>query len=426
MNAVASTFPVLGIPPMPITTTMNAVGVGGVVAVAGAGTYHSHNPLPQSINYEQLYLLLSEYSSRHSGSVTIPTSHPTSFRIADILSSLGVERVLDARWNAQLDRVSRRQQQQQHQQHGEVVATTAAAAAAAQYTQYGYGGGGGGSLVNDNCNGTNNYEEEYDTTTTDWFHEQRRQYHCYQHNLPNSLTSTRYHQLQTTLPQYFPNSNNPSTSTTMRNIIINTTNYSISSNTTTNNNNTNNSATEASSSSSTPHSTIVLGTKWEARLHELIHYQSQHGHTNVPLDHPSLLGIWVKNQRDTYHYDPSSMSPARIAALDSIQFDWNIWGHQRLQVHQDAWDAMYNKLVEYMKKHGHGNVSQHAGKRKNRQCVVGGGEDDDGVGSEGDGGGGVREGDEDLEEEERLGKWIKNQLSTCETSSVGIFVASSL
>lgn len=110
------------------------------------------------------------------------------------------------------------------------------------------------------------------------------------------------------------------------------------------------------------------------------------------------------------------MSPARIAALDSIQFDWNIWGHQRLQVHQDAWDAMYNKLVEYMKKHGHGNVSQHAGKRKNRQCVVGGGEDD---------GGGVREGDEELEEEERLGKWIKNQLSTCETSIVGIFVASS-
>lgn len=59
---------------------------------------------------------------------------------------------------------------------------------------------------------------------------------------------------------------------------------------------------------------------------------------------------------------------------------------------QDAWDAMYNKLVEYMKKHGHGNVSQHAGKKKK--------------------GGGEGDGDEDLEEEERLGKWIKNQLSS--------------
>lgn len=63
---------------------------------------------------------------------------------------------------------------------------------------------------------------------------------------------------------------------------------------------------------------------------------------------------------------------------------------------------MYNKLVEYVKKHGHGNVSQHAGKRKGKNGAGGG------AGGEGGDGGD----DEDLEEEERLGKWIKNQLST--------------
>ena len=62
---------------------------------------------------------------------------------------------------------------------------------------------------------------------------------------------------------------------------------------------------------------------------------------------------------------------------------------------------MYNKLVEYVKKHGHGNVSQHAGKRKGKN----------GAGGAGGEGGGADGNDEDLEEEERLGKWIKNQLS---------------
>lgn len=95
------------------------------------------------------------------------------------------------------------------------------------------------------------------------------------------------------------------------------------------------------------------------------------------------------------------MPPSRIAALDAINFDWNKWGHQRLQGRKDAWESMYNKLVEYVKKHGHGNVSQHAGKRKGKN----------GAGGAGGEGGGDDGNDEDLEEEERLGKWIKNQLS---------------
>ncbi len=36
---------------------------------------------------------------------------------------------------------------------------------------------------------------------------------------------------------------------------------------------------------------------------------------------PSLLGIWVMNQCDTYHYECDSMPPSHIAALDFINFD---------------------------------------------------------------------------------------------------------
>ena len=362
---------------------------------------HSHHdpqsqfssPLPQSIDYAQLYSLLSEYSAHNSGSLIIPTSHPTSHRIADVLLSTCVDRVIDARWNALLNKVVALRQQCGLEATAIITTTTT--------TQY-------ANPSSDHSSDVNGYDEEYDipyTLLTNWFHEQRAQYHRYQQDLPNSLSSNQVQQLQTMLPQFFPSKKSISTSSSTG---TNDNNYC--SRTISNHNNiANTNATElAIASASSLHHSINNGTKWEARLHELIHYRSLHGHTNVPLDHPTLLGIWVKNQRDTYHYEPSSMPSSRIAALDAIQFDWNRWGHQRLRVRQDAWDAMYNKLVEYMKKHGHGNVSQHAGKKRKRKrtkketTTTSGGVEDE-----------CCAGDEDnLEEEERLGKWIKNQLSS--------------
>ena len=113
---------------------------------------------------------------------------------------------------------------------------------------------------------------------------------------------------------------------------------------------------------------------WEARLDELRSYRATHGDTDVPIDYPGL-GLWVSNQRDAYHYERETFPPDRVMKLESLGFNWNRWGRKRLKGREEAWDTQFAKLVEFMEVHGHSNISQH---------------------------------DKD---NERLGKWIKNQLS---------------
>jgi len=112
--------------------------------------------------------------------------------------------------------------------------------------------------------------------------------------------------------------------------------------------------------------------RWEKRLEELRLFKERHGHCDVPLDHPHL-GVWVLNQRDAYHYERESMPRDRIDALEGLGFNWNRWGRNRLKIREDAWEAQFTKLLEFIKVHGHSNISQHD------------------------------------KENERLGKWIKNQ-----------------
>ncbi|KAL7540742.1 hypothetical protein ACHAXR_010356 [Thalassiosira sp. AJA248-18] len=111
---------------------------------------------------------------------------------------------------------------------------------------------------------------------------------------------------------------------------------------------------------------------WEKRLEDLKLYKAQNGHCDVPLEYPKL-GVWVLNQRDTYHFEGGKMPQDRVDALEAMGFNWNRWGRNRLKVREDAWDVQFNKLLEYIKEHGHSNISQHD------------------------------------KENERLGKWIKNQ-----------------
>ena len=125
---------------------------------------------------------------------------------------------------------------------------------------------------------------------------------------------------------------------------------------------------------------------WETRLDELRSYRAEHGDTDVPIDYPGL-GLWVLNQRDAYHYERDAFPPDRIDKLEVLGFNWNRWGRKRLKVREEAWDTQYAKLVEFMDVHGHSNISQH---------------------------------DKD---NERLGKWIKNQLSFFYFSFVVVCVA---
>ena len=113
---------------------------------------------------------------------------------------------------------------------------------------------------------------------------------------------------------------------------------------------------------------------WEGRLDELRAYRAQHGDCDVPIAYPGL-GLWVLNQRDAYHFERDVYPQDRIDKLEALGFNWNRWGRNRLKVREEAWDTQFAKLVEFMEVHGHSNISQH---------------------------------DKD---NERLGKWIKNQLS---------------
>lgn len=117
----------------------------------------------------------------------------------------------------------------------------------------------------------------------------------------------------------------------------------------------------------------IASNLWEKRLVELRQYKATHGHTDVPLDHPGLLGVWVLNQRDNYYFSKGNYPKERIDALEELGFNWNRWGRNRIKARKDAWDEQFNKLVEYIQEHGHSNISQHD------------------------------------KEHERLGKWIKNQ-----------------
>ena len=46
------------------------------------------------------------------------------------------------------------------------------------------------------------------------------------------------------------------------------------------------------------------------------------------------------------------MDAERIASLEELGFNWNRWGRNRLKIREDAWDAQFGTLLEFMKLHG--------------------------------------------------------------------------
>jgi len=140
------------------------------------------------------------------------------------------------------------------------------------------------------------------STLGTWADEQRNQYRAYEQKLPNTLTVERYEKLK---------------------------NIGITIN------------------------------RWEKRLVELKAYRLEHGHCDVPIDHPSGLGIWVSTQRDHAHWNRDEMPKERIASLDAVGFNWNRWGHSRTKNRQDAWETQFIKLTEFIREQGHSNISQH-------------------------------------------------------------------
>jgi hypothetical protein len=95
---------------------------------------------------------------------------------------------------------------------------------------------------------------------------------------------------------------------------------------------------------------------WKDRLSELAKYRKINGHCNVPQncsENPKLAQ-WVKTQRKEYRLQAegkiSNMTLFRVQELDSLDFEWDIYG--------TAWKDRLSELADYRRIQGHCNVPQ--------------------------------------------------------------------
>lgn len=78
------------------------------------------------------------------------------------------------------------------------------------------------------------------------------------------------------------------------------------------------------------------------RIGELEAFKKEHGHTDVPQNHPGGLGLWVRNQRAR----EDSETPARRARLDALGFKWSV-------NQEDRADGRLRELEEFKREKGH-------------------------------------------------------------------------
>ena len=113
---------------------------------------------------------------------------------------------------------------------------------------------------------------------------------------------------------------------------------------------------------------------WRRRLEELKRYQEDHGHINVPSQHPGGLYGWMTCQRNHHkEYQEGTskrchLTEERIAALEALGFEW-VSNYQTVQ--DQNWNKRLEELTAYKKVVGHCNVPQNyrgnLGKWVNRQ-----------------------------------------------------------
>ena len=99
----------------------------------------------------------------------------------------------------------------------------------------------------------------------------------------------------------------------------------------------------------------VQGSAWDRRYSELQAFHADNGHCQVPMIHPSGLGVWVKNQKREYRRletgEHSTLSRDRLEKLHALSFTFS-------RSRKEAWEEKYNELVEFYREHGHSNVPE--------------------------------------------------------------------
>jgi len=106
---------------------------------------------------------------------------------------------------------------------------------------------------------------------------------------------------------------------------------------------------------------------WQTKFQELCAYKEEHGDVNVPSRNISL-GSWITTQRRNYKLhqrnEPSSLTPARIQALESLGFHWCFSGKTKTNENNDDimsfydihWHKKFRELCAYKEEHGHLNI----------------------------------------------------------------------
>ena len=96
-------------------------------------------------------------------------------------------------------------------------------------------------------------------------------------------------------------------------------------------------------------------TKWQRRYFELLTFKQKHGHCHISRSdgQNKQLVSWLDKQRYEYKQKtagkPSSMTPERIAKLQTLGFDWAHGNDAR-------WQRRYSELLQFKQQHGHCNV----------------------------------------------------------------------
>lgn len=98
-----------------------------------------------------------------------------------------------------------------------------------------------------------------------------------------------------------------------------------------------------------------VATRWEEMFRQLLAFKAEHGHTNVPIDTAQYreLAVWVRSQRDAKRRNRPIIA-GREERLNEIGFVWRF-------IEPDAWDRMFEQLMQYNANHGHCNVPQKGG-----------------------------------------------------------------
>jgi hypothetical protein len=109
---------------------------------------------------------------------------------------------------------------------------------------------------------------------------------------------------------------------------------------------------------------------WNDNLFQLLKFKAEHGHTDVPEEHP--LYFWVYTQRKNkrqknwrqHHGKPENQGSRKltddhIKVLDCIQFTWDPYKRSI----EEKWKQRFDELVTFKESHGHTNVPQKSNAR---------------------------------------------------------------